>query len=336
MHTLFTILALVGGIVALVVAARRPSKPLRTLWERLKFASKEWLKGIVPPKQSLSVGWIVAELFDSIRTKSQRLQFLGITIVPDELVLVGSEKTINFAARYIPQVTEELNARVGRVGHRMSWATVTITIPELVVDETLYDDELFVFAPEDVPKGLIFPARLQDLSAHTATTKGTTSVRRASVSTSTDTAQAADPDPGPAKASAGKTSTEGPSPTYHPLRFIPSLLEYNTIVVKDDGNFTFGRDAAQSEVVLDHECVSRQQFRIRKVGKDAYELVDLASTNGTFLNGQRVMQAIVRSGDIIGIGSEIRLRLDTSGGAAVPTYPFINRDLADAASPKAI
>ncbi len=59
--------------------------------------------------------------------------------------------------------------------------------------------------------------------------------------------------------------------------------------------------AADNEVVVSDLNVSRYHAELRR-GRAGYEIVDLGSHNGTFVNGQRVSAAPVTEMDIIGIG----------------------------------
>jgi ABC-type multidrug transport system ATPase subunit len=59
--------------------------------------------------------------------------------------------------------------------------------------------------------------------------------------------------------------------------------------------------AADNEVVVSDLNVSRYHAELRR-GRAGYEIVDLGSHNGTFVNGQRVSAAPVTELDIIGIG----------------------------------
>lgn len=61
-----------------------------------------------------------------------------------------------------------------------------------------------------------------------------------------------------------------------------------------------GRGSA-CQLILDADSVSRRHARIEWTGQ-AHRLVDLASTNGTFLNGARVRDSLLKDGDRIGIG----------------------------------
>ena len=56
------------------------------------------------------------------------------------------------------------------------------------------------------------------------------------------------------------------------------------------------------DVVVDDPNVSRRHAEIRRLG-EGYSLVDLGSTNGTEVNGQRVGETSLMNGDVIGVGT---------------------------------
>ncbi|MBI3181092.1 MAG: GGDEF domain-containing protein [Myxococcales bacterium] len=58
----------------------------------------------------------------------------------------------------------------------------------------------------------------------------------------------------------------------------------------------------ECDVSLDDSSVSRQHARLVHTG-DEYRLEDLGSANGTLVNGQRLAQAVLRSGDKLQVGS---------------------------------
>src|SRR4051812_39881389 len=63
---------------------------------------------------------------------------------------------------------------------------------------------------------------------------------------------------------------------------------------------TVGR-AARADFVVDAGLVSRLHCRLT-AGATELEVVDLDSTNGTFVNGQRADQARLKQGDRLGVG----------------------------------
>jgi ABC-type multidrug transport system ATPase subunit len=60
--------------------------------------------------------------------------------------------------------------------------------------------------------------------------------------------------------------------------------------------------ASDNEVVVPDLSVSRYHAELRKSPRGGYEIVDLGSHNGTFLNGQRIGSAPVTEMDIVGVG----------------------------------
>jgi pSer/pThr/pTyr-binding forkhead associated (FHA) protein len=63
---------------------------------------------------------------------------------------------------------------------------------------------------------------------------------------------------------------------------------------------TVGR-AARADFIVDAGLVSRLHCRLT-AGATELEVVDLESTNGTFVNGQRTPRASLRPGDRLGVG----------------------------------
>ncbi len=60
--------------------------------------------------------------------------------------------------------------------------------------------------------------------------------------------------------------------------------------------------AADNEVVVSDLSVSRYHAELRRTARGSFEIVDLESHNGTFLNGQRISAAPVTEDDLIGVG----------------------------------
>jgi hypothetical protein len=63
-----------------------------------------------------------------------------------------------------------------------------------------------------------------------------------------------------------------------------------------------GRDASQSDIVVDDSTVSRQHARVRLEG-GRFVLYDLASSNGTFVNDQQIQKQPLLDGDRVRFGS---------------------------------
>jgi len=63
---------------------------------------------------------------------------------------------------------------------------------------------------------------------------------------------------------------------------------------------TVGR-AARADFIVDAPLVSRVHCRLT-AGASGLEVVDLESTNGTFVNGERTERAMLKDGDKLGVG----------------------------------
>ena len=69
---------------------------------------------------------------------------------------------------------------------------------------------------------------------------------------------------------------------------------------------TIGRTGT-AELSLNADGVSRKHAKVSAVGDGHYNLIDLGSTNGTFLNGRRIEVSPLREGDRIQVG-QVTLR----------------------------
>ena len=63
---------------------------------------------------------------------------------------------------------------------------------------------------------------------------------------------------------------------------------------------TVGR-APRADFIVEAALVSRLHCRLT-AGATELEVVDLESTNGTYVNGERTERAILRNGDRLGVG----------------------------------
>ena len=63
---------------------------------------------------------------------------------------------------------------------------------------------------------------------------------------------------------------------------------------------TVGR-APRADFIVDAALVSRLHCRLT-AGASELEVVDLDSTNGTFVNGTRTTRAVLKDGDRLGVG----------------------------------
>ena len=70
---------------------------------------------------------------------------------------------------------------------------------------------------------------------------------------------------------------------------------------------TVGR-APRADFIVDAALVSRLHCQL-SAGATELEVVDLDSTNGTFVNGERTPRAVLRNGDRLGVG-RVELTVD--------------------------
>jgi predicted component of type VI protein secretion system len=79
-----------------------------------------------------------------------------------------------------------------------------------------------------------------------------------------------------------------------------------------------GRDVTNDIVVGDAE-VSRQHARVTRTPA-GYVLEDLGSTNGTFVNGERLAAPrVLNAGDLIGVGENVTLTFESTAPEAAAT-----------------
>jgi len=74
-------------------------------------------------------------------------------------------------------------------------------------------------------------------------------------------------------------------------------------LVLGDAPVDVGRGSAAG-LILDADSVSRKHARIERFG-GGHKIVDLGSTNGTYVNGVRIKEQILKDGDRIGIGKAL-------------------------------
>jgi pSer/pThr/pTyr-binding forkhead associated (FHA) protein len=84
------------------------------------------------------------------------------------------------------------------------------------------------------------------------------------------------------------------------LEFILGPMANQTLPLTDEVT-TIG-SVAGNTVVLADPAVSRKHAGIRKV-ETHYELADLGSTNGVYVNGHKVPKKTLEPGDIIRVGN---------------------------------
>jgi ABC transport system ATP-binding/permease protein len=96
----------------------------------------------------------------------------------------------------------------------------------------------------------------------------------------------------------------------------PQSTAVETFDLAANDTLTIGRDPG-CDLTLDSPLVSRHHARLERSGP-THTLIDLGSTNGTFVNSQRIDQSRLRPGDIVQIGP---YRLTYQPGAISQVLP---------------
>jgi hypothetical protein len=109
------------------------------------------------------------------------------------------------------------------------------------------------------------------------------------------------------RASADRKRAEPPSPVAHEAGADPKSLTYllvcfplDPVALEPGMSYTIGR-AAENDIIFPVGQISREHARIEWKG-DGFELVDLDSHNGTFVNGETIDRRGLRYGDQVKIG----------------------------------
>ncbi len=85
---------------------------------------------------------------------------------------------------------------------------------------------------------------------------------------------------------------------------------------------TIGRDQELNDIVVADKTISRKHFQIVQDNSGNFTILDLQSTNGIYLNTERVSnKATVKDGDVIGLGSvsatHLRFQLQSNRNQAI-------------------
>ncbi len=129
-----------------------------------------------------------------------------------------------------------------------------------------------------------------------------------------------------------ETGVYGPNEREHPepiVRLIVVSAEDKGPIEIHGEDVTLGREA-DNHVVLKDPSISRKHARLTRV-EDGWDLIDLHSGNGTYVNGKRIERALVKNNDEIRLGSATFRFADTSDGlrpvdaSAAPVLAGSNR-----------
>ena len=113
------------------------------------------------------------------------------------------------------------------------------------------------------------------------------------------------------------------------LKTLTDDLPESTFRILDGGIRTVGR-ATGADFIVEAALVSRVHCRLTALPHGELEVRDLESTNGTFVNGQRVAVASLTNGDRLRVGRIELLVIRDDGGQAQPPGRDEQSDRADA------
>ena len=112
----------------------------------------------------------------------------------------------------------------------------------------------------------------------------------------------------------GELVIEGPTLPLA-LRFISGKYQGGEFPLPDDGEIVIGR-SSELDMVLVEDMVSRRHAKISVESGDIF-LEDLGSTNGSFVNGEKISRTKLGEGDRILIGTSIIKVVASDGSSSV-------------------
>ena len=105
-------------------------------------------------------------------------------------------------------------------------------------------------------------------------------------------------------------------PTRLALRFISGKYQGGEYPLEEGRQIVIGR-SSDLDMVLVEEMVSRRHAQITMSG-GVITIEDLGSTNGTFVNGEKIKKSPLKEGDRVLIGTSILKVVTTEGSAPAP------------------
>ena len=117
------------------------------------------------------------------------------------------------------------------------------------------------------------------------------------------------------------------------LKFISGKYQGGEFPLKQDKQIVIGR-SSELDMVLVEDMVSRKHAKIM-IANGAITIEDLGSTNGTFVNGEKVKQARLKEGDRILIGTSILKLIQQGADSANVDENVVKQKLEEAAAAQA-
>jgi hypothetical protein len=113
------------------------------------------------------------------------------------------------------------------------------------------------------------------------------------------------------------------------LLFVSGRYQGTVFALPGEGKLAVGRES-DSELVLPEDLVSRRHAEFL-VKDGEVSLKDLASTNGTFVNGQRIRKAKLSVGDRVLVGTSLMKLVPAPAGAQATPPVIVTRTRSQAA-----
>ena len=130
------------------------------------------------------------------------------------------------------------------------------------------------------------------------------------------------------------TPSAAPGKSTFALKFISGKYQGGEFPLKAEKQIVIGR-SSELDMVLVEDMVSRKHARISVNGTGQISIEDLGSTNGTFVNGEKVKQATLKEGDRILIGTSILKLIQQGAGAHEVDDAMAKQKLEEAAAAQA-
>jgi pSer/pThr/pTyr-binding forkhead associated (FHA) protein len=93
------------------------------------------------------------------------------------------------------------------------------------------------------------------------------------------------------------------------LRILTGALEGKTFTIEP--GLTLGREGHNSLPMPDNKKASRDHAKVWRSGPNQFEIADLGSRNGTFVNDEQITRAPLKDGDLVRVGDvEMRFEME--------------------------
>lgn len=254
---------------------------------------------LVGGSQPSELGPLIAALYSSLTDKSRRTWWTRTYHVTGEgWTILAAPADAGILASAIPAVEADLNAALRDNAHRHR---IVVEAP-LKIRGVLSDESMVIGRPQLHPDEVFLGVARTANSSSSRTTVLSGNPR--ALNPRADRAATWEM---PTKHAATIGETLVASVTSARLWPVGPRAGDDPIAVPEAG-VVLGRSADLGVGRIVSRTVSGHHAELHRKG-DAWIIKDLGSRNGTFLGARRVNQAKIQSGDVIGLGRHVRLRL---------------------------